>query len=159
MGMYTELVFGCNLKKNTPKEVIEAIEYMTGQRQYDDTVEPELNIINLNHELFDCRRWSWMLNSDSEYFEGVSTSRIIEDNCFHDYRLSIRCNLKNYDNEIDKFINWIEPYIDCCGNELLGYKRYEENEFPTLYYSEIGWVSFEPSDKEGYDWDTYNYHY
>jgi hypothetical protein len=30
MGMYTELIFGADLKKETPKSVIEALKYMIG---------------------------------------------------------------------------------------------------------------------------------
>ena len=31
MGMYTELIFGAKLKKDTPNEVIEALKYMLGE--------------------------------------------------------------------------------------------------------------------------------
>lgn len=31
MGMYTELIFGAELKKNTPNKVIEALKYMLGE--------------------------------------------------------------------------------------------------------------------------------
>ncbi|MCA1800256.1 MAG: hypothetical protein LC650_03090, partial [Actinobacteria bacterium] len=46
--------------------------------------------------------------------------------------LTIRCNLKDYDDEIEKFIDWITPYTDSTG--FVGYKRYEQDEEPTLIY-------------------------
>lgn len=33
MGMYTELIFGADLKKDTPKNVIEALKYMIGDTE------------------------------------------------------------------------------------------------------------------------------
>jgi len=41
-------------------------------------------------------------------------------------------NLKNYDNEIFKLLEWLAPYIDTNG--FLGFKRYEEDYDPTLIY-------------------------
>ena len=33
MGMYTELIFGADLKKDTPKNVIETLKYMIGDTE------------------------------------------------------------------------------------------------------------------------------
>ncbi|MDO7204281.1 hypothetical protein Q5M85_09125 [Paraclostridium bifermentans] len=42
--------------------------------------------------------------------------------------------MKNYDNEIDKFIDWIKPYVEGSWYKFLGYKRNEENKEPKLIY-------------------------
>lgn len=39
--------------------------------------------------------------------------------------------LKNYDSEIEEFLDWLEPYIGTEG--FIGYMRYEEWEDPTLH--------------------------
>jgi quinol monooxygenase YgiN len=54
------------------------------------------------------------------------------------YYVSFRANLKNYDDEIDKFFDWVAPHVRDSGAEktFLGYSQYEENDEPRLYYKE-----------------------
>lgn len=125
MGMYTELNIAVEVA-NEPK-VIEILKYMLG----DITEKPEL----FEHSLFKSDRWKFMLVSDSYYFDGKTDSKLFEDNLYKDkpmYFLNVRCNLKNYNNEIDKFLDWLCPYIKSDG--FIGYKRYEEEDEPTLIY-------------------------
>ncbi len=128
MGMYTELVFACELKKDTPKEVIDILEYMVGNPRKDPIIPA--------HELFSTSRWEWMFKSNSYYFDGDTHSTLRFDDMSKAYVLTVRCNLKNYDNEIEKFIDWIKPYVDKIDDylEFKGYYRYEENDKPTLIY-------------------------
>ena len=56
------------------------------------------------------------------------------------YFLNVRCNLKNYHEEIEKFMNWLCPYIETEG--FLGYMRYEECDNPTLIYKENGEIVY-----------------
>jgi hypothetical protein len=128
MGMYTELVLAIELKSSIEPQVIKILSYMVG----DNEVEP---VILPDHPLFKTPRWSFMLEGDSYYFDGVTNSILKEDNLFPEqptYYLTIRCNLKNYDDEIDKFLDWIKPYTESKG--FIGYKRYEEDKEPTLLY-------------------------
>ncbi|MEK5109904.1 hypothetical protein MHI57_24895 [Cytobacillus sp. FSL K6-0129] len=121
--MYTELVCALELDKNTPVVVINAIEFMTGQRDELDTVP--------DHELFKSARWRFMLRGDSYYFDGDSHS-VIRFDQFGTWYVTIRCNLKNYDDEIEKFVDWISLYSETSG--FIGYTRYEEDEHPKLLY-------------------------
>lgn len=123
MGMYTEFVCAFELRKDTPPLFIDTIEYMTGQS--DSIMEIS------DHKLFECDRWKFMLKSDSYYFDGDTHSTIRKDQ-FGTWIVTIRCNLKNYDNEIDRFIYWVKPYMESKG--FIGYKRYEEDKSPTLIY-------------------------
>lgn len=130
MGMYTELVCAFNLKEETPTEVIGILE-----RMCDGDIQ-DLNLIELpDHNLFKSARWKFMLKSDSYYFDGDSHSTIRNDS-IGGYYVTIRCNLKNYDDEIEKFIDWVKPYISYGGNGdyFIGYSRYEESKEPTLIY-------------------------
>ncbi len=129
MGMYTEIVVGCQLKIDTPKEVIEVLKYMI-----DHTEEkPYLP----KHKFFKCSRWHMVASCGSYYF-GVhdSHSLILYDDISKAYNLSIRANLKNYDNEITLFIDWLRPYIDRGSGrrEFFGYSIYEEADEPELYF-------------------------
>jgi hypothetical protein len=127
MGMYTELVYNSELKTDIPKSVIDIINYMLGDRES----KPETP----DHELFHTTRWDFMLTCDSYYFDADTNSTLRFDEISGTYYLNIRCNFKNYDGEIDLFIDWIRPYIDKFEGELLGFYRFETSEDPTIIYS------------------------
>lgn len=130
MGMYTELHFNSALHKDVPVGVFDILGVMLGERELDSipTSLPE-------HPLFTTERWHWMLQSDSYYFDADTHSTLR-----HDWQgtwcLNIRCNVKNYDSEIEYFIDWISPYLSeyKMKGDFLGFYRYEENEQPTIIY-------------------------
>lgn len=124
MGMYTEIHFNSELKKDTPKEVVEVLKYMV-----EDCEKPlELP----DHELFKSERWEILFKCDSYYFDADTHSTLRFDEISGSYYLCVRSNLKNYDSEIEKFIDWIDPYLDKFDGDFLGFYRYEETEEPTL---------------------------
>ncbi len=126
MGMYTELHFDAELKQLTDQDVIDILEFMTGKESRKPNCIPD-------HPLFNTDRWEFMLGSDSYYFSSNTSSTIILDSISDTYFLNIKCNLKNYDHEIEKFINWISKYIDPS-EHFLGFMRYEKDIEPTLIY-------------------------
>lgn len=132
MGMYTEFHFNVRLKDDTPKDVLEVLTLMLG-----GDVEPPMLP---DHPLFKTPRWHYMLVSDSEYFDSQSRSELSQDfsiTCRPRIYLSVRTNLKNYNEEIQKFIDWIRPHLASTDpRDLLGYYRYEESREPTLLYPE-----------------------
>ena len=97
MGMYTELVMACELKEDVPEEVIETLKYMANDIDYLATVPV--------HPLFETDRWKWMLRSDSYYFDGKTHSAFDYDDISKSYYITVRCNLKNYCDEIQEFLN------------------------------------------------------
>jgi len=133
MGMYTELNIGVRICP-TPT-VLQKLNYMLGEDTED---------VHIDHPLFtDQTRWKYMLLSDSYYFDGKSDSKLFIDDLYPDdpmYYLNVRCNLKNYDEEIEKFMDWLCPYIETKG--FLGYKRYEGCNAPTLIYKEHGEIVY-----------------
>ena len=126
MGMYTELNIGVHLHGNTPNEIIKILYYML-----NDDNDGEIKVTN--HPLFLTSRWERMLLSDSCFFDGRTDSSMTKDFIINCYELNIRCNLKNYDNEILLFLNFIQPYLDTRG--FLGYTRFETSKNPTLIYN------------------------
>lgn len=131
MGMYTELVMGFKLKKDTPKDVIDILFYMLDTS--DATKKPDLP----NHELFKTSRWDFLFNCSSYYFGFSDSHSIIKfDDISKTYIVNIRSSIENYDNKIELFVDWIRPYIESGSgaNELIGYSLYEEDEEPKLYY-------------------------
>ena len=127
MGMYTELHFNSELKKEIPDGVVEILKHMIGETEKLPLSLPE-------HELFRTGRWDTMLNFDSYYFDADTHSTLRFDSISDAYFLCIRSNLKNYDDEIEKFINWIMPYLNKSEGEFLGFYRYEESEEPVLIH-------------------------
>lgn len=127
MGMYTELVLGVELKSDPV--VIDTLKLMLDCNIKD-------KVVTIDHPLFSTSRWRSMLRCDSYYFDGQTDSKLVYDEPNEIYFLNVRCNLKNYDNEIELFLDWLCPYIETEG--FLGYSRYEEADDPTLIYKENG---------------------
>ena len=88
MGMYTELVLNAGLTNLTPE--VKAL--LTALVQGWST-----------------SRHSWMLRTGSHYFVPDSTSQFITLDYTSACYLSIRTDLKNYDNDIDLFCDWVAP--------------------------------------------------
>ena len=124
MGMYTELNIGVDLAPSTPDSVIKVLNYMLG--------DEEVDVETPNHPLFQTKRWRHMLRSDSCYFAGRTDSSMVYDRTTAVYSLNVRCNLKDYDEEISKFLDFIFPYVRTYG--FIGYTRYEEFELPYLIW-------------------------
>lgn len=127
MGMYTELVLGVKIKADP--NVIGILNYMLSNTDKNEDCD-------YSHPFFKTLRWDWMLCSDSYCFDGQTDSELIIDRLVEDspmYFLNVRCNLKNYRDEIQLFLDWLAPYIETRG--FIGYTRYEEDEDPTLIYN------------------------
>lgn len=127
MGMYTEFHYNVELRKDTPEIITEILQQMISGN----------GVVKLlpDHPLFQTSRWSVMLQCDSYYFAATTYCTLQYDDITNLYFLNIRCNLKNYDNEIEKFCDWIRPFIDKEKGDFLGFSRYEETEIPTLIYA------------------------
>lgn len=121
MGMYTELNISAVFEKDC--EILPVLRYMVGQ-EVEDVIVPK-------HNLFNSGRWEFMLRCDSFYFDHTANSELV-DRFDVDYVLNVRCDLKNYSDEIEDFLDWIRPYTRTRG--FIGYKRYEEDANPTLIY-------------------------
>ena len=126
MGMYTELIFGAKLKKDTPKDIIESLKYIIGYREE----KPK------NFTLPE-GRCEWLLRGESYYF--AISNPVCEmwlDSICNQYRISTRSNIKNYENEIETFLEWIKPYISGGSGcrDMYAIVIYEESDEPTIYY-------------------------
>lgn len=128
MGMYSTLHFYASLKIDTPDEIIETLDYMLGHT-HDQPNPP-----------FDAGNWFFMLQGESAYLPGSHLTESQGGTPYgggRGYDLAVNSSLKNYDNEIVKFLDWIMPYVDYGqgkDNDFLGYWMYESDEEPTLIY-------------------------
>ena len=125
MGMYTALHLNIELERNTTLDVIWTLEAMTGKKA---------PTFQFDHPLFDTARWDFMLQCSSYYHKAWSASEMVYDDTAKCYFLRVQCDFKNYDSEIELFLDWIDPYIRAEPGEFLGYYRYEEDVEPTIIY-------------------------
>ena len=127
MGMYTELIFGVVLKKDTPDQVIKALKYMIGETEKpNDFPLPD-------------GRCEWLFQGGSYYFAiNDSVTKMWIDKIDKQWHISTRSNIKNYEGEIETFLEWIKPYIDGGSGRRNFYAItiYEEASVPTIYYLE-----------------------
>jgi hypothetical protein len=124
--MYTELIFGASLKRDTPNDVIDALKYMLGEIESKPT----------NFPLPD-GRCEWLFRGSSYYFAvNEPVNKMWFDNIDERCHISTRSNIKNYENEIETFLEWIKPYISegsGCRN-MYAIVIYETQDEPTVYY-------------------------
>lgn len=93
MGYYTRIQAHLTFKHGTPLEVWEILEWMTGTRS-------ALRISHF-HPLIAKHRTAYMLRTEGE--------------CTLDRKmrtLVFRSELKNYDNEIESFVEFVRPYLE-----------------------------------------------
>ena len=149
--MYTEFIFGCKLSKDTPKICIDALDYAINggdkQPKYDNPqtwqeenynkwfivrTTPEDKI----QEFMGKYDFARLFFSGSYYFGAPGVRKFYYDPIDKEYHISTRANLKNYSNQIEKFIEYIKPYVTKGSgypHNIFAYVQYEESEFPTMY--------------------------
>lgn len=122
MGMYTELNIAVEFKKNTPQDIITAVQYMVDNNYSDE--------FKKDHELFKTDRWDWMLRSGgSYYFDAKPSLTFSLDEITGTYFLTVINNIKNYDQEWEKLLDYIAPHVN---DGYVGTYRYEEYRYPQL---------------------------
>lgn len=128
MGMYTELLLKCNVTRPQEKENRNAFDYF-----FDLQEELDRKIKLPNHELFNIRG-CWYLTKTSSFYHHpepiLSLYPRITDS--EKYYLFLRVDLKNYDNQIEYFLDWLHPFVDENHDKIIGWKWYEEDDYPTL---------------------------
>lgn len=128
MGMYTELNMSAVVKPDENNLLV--LRYMVGD---EDVLATDIESIIPKHRLFELEtgRWTYMLNCDSFYFDHTAHSELVDRHGV-DTVLNVRCDLKDYEDEIKHFLDWVYSFSSTRG--FVGYTRYEECEDPTLIY-------------------------
>jgi hypothetical protein len=141
MGMYSELIFGATLKENTPTYVTDALNSVI-----NDNIDAKLS--GVAEQFIDEYSLSKLIWCSSYYFG----SHVNKPSCDFDkiaerWCVSFRANCKNYQNEIEKFIEFITPYVEYGSGptNIFAIVQYEEDDYPTLYGTE---GKYEYLDKE-----------
>lgn len=127
--MYTELIFGCSLKKSTPSYITEALNHVINNKHPYIISEEASKFID-DYKL---NKLIWC----SSFYFGVNNAHSM---CFYnttseEWVVSFRSNCKNYDNEIEAFITFITPFVaqGSGSTDIFAIVQYEEADYPTLY--------------------------
>ncbi len=125
MGMYTELIFGAELKKDTPQSVINTLLYMTGYIE-----KPYKIAFDFIRNPLDGTSGSFGVNK--------SLKKMWFEKEYNTWHISTRSNIRNYSNDIDNFLDWIKPYVERGSGigEFYAIKIYEDDKYPIIYYKD-----------------------
>jgi hypothetical protein len=134
MGMYTELVCSFELIHDVPEEVLTILNNLLDQsHRFHPSKVPD-------HEFFKCDRFEQIFLGCSYYFSPAGSMSDLRHDVNGTRYLTVRSSLKNYRNEIQKFLDWISPYIGF--EQYIGYYRYEYDKFPTLIFIENSKIKY-----------------
>ena len=123
MGMYTELVLKAEYRDKCPPEIRPIFEFLFNKGPYPKELPDDV--------FFKTSRWEQIGRSCSYYHIPWIDSGI--ENSY----LFCRCDLKNYNQEIIKFMKWAKQYIRPVIGEVYGWIWYEEDETPTLLTDKV----------------------
>ena len=133
MGMYTEILFRAEMVQNWAEDPKVKMAIETLSVVESPYIEDGQRSLLPDHPFFDCHRWQLLSRCDSYYFPFGNHNNWVHDHQ-GGYYWSFRANLKNYDDEIAQFFDWIDPYLREPEGEFLGYSLYEEDNSPSLYF-------------------------
>lgn len=175
MGMYTEMIFGGSLSKDTPRICIEALDRAIndewdGQKyvkkpKYENPQDYKERAFNENYiertipeqeldDFADRYDFNRLFFSTSYYFGAHESTRVFNyDPISKSYVLSTRANCKNYSDQIERWIEYITPYVESGSgypHGIFAIVQYEESEFPTLYGIDGEYHFMDPEFKEAY---------
>jgi hypothetical protein len=123
MGTYTELVLKCYIKEDRPEIVHDVLNFLFGKDS-----EPPYKLPD--HPFFNKIRWEAIGRSGSYYHCPNPTN-------FYDGKyLFTRSDFKNYDDEIDCFLDWLKPYISLPKGQFMGWIFLEQTKEPIFLYND-----------------------
>lgn len=123
--MYQELYLNAKLKADIPDSILKVLKLMTG----DMSIE---GLSLTNDALFKTDNWQYMLQSESSRFDLAAKSSVdysAVDDC---HFLRISCSLNNSEQQIEKFLGFINGYLDKAPGSFLGFIREEDSNTPLI---------------------------
>lgn len=135
MGMYTEIRVSCTVRADG--DALEALKLMFAwddaaamDRWYEQHGGCDVAARLASHPLFRCERWLAIGHGMSAYFDTDPKSSMVQlEN--GTWRIESVSNLKNYDDEIEKFFDWLRPMVVGEPGQVIGSSQYEEADEPT----------------------------
>lgn len=122
MGMYTELFFNAEFKNALSEADEAAVQYLFAGAPKPDEMP--------KHPFFEMSRAYWMFNSPRYHGAGVTLKLGV----FYRH-VTAHIEIKNYEGEIEAFIDWVRPLLDNAKDTCIGWTWYEEDDNPKLIYA------------------------
>jgi len=137
MGMYTELYLSLSIRGDIPADAREALYFLFGDGD-QPTTWPD-------HEAFTKERVTCGLlgRGNSFYFVPRSVKLFDHETINDTYVLISRSDIKNYEEEIEAFLDWLGQYVHTPCDEHVGHIRYEEDHRPTLLFATEKGIRYE----------------
>jgi hypothetical protein len=115
VGDYTRITFCGKLRSDTPANVLEVLRAtFTSEEAVPQELRPD-------HPFFRAPRWEPSFQCTSAYFETPGPRGLVEGETAI---LQFHSSLKNYDDEIEKFCDWIGPYLAEPPVTVVGEKQF-----------------------------------
>jgi hypothetical protein len=105
MGYYTKLKLSCQLDSRAPFDVLEKLcsdtmyEFITGQEHPAISSVQDTPNLPIDHPFGKTHRWTQIFGSSTCT---LNTKR---------KTLKIECDIKAYEGDYEKLIDWLKPYI------------------------------------------------
>lgn len=131
MGDYTAIFIAAELRHDAPPVVRGILNCMMGLSEEIPCPLPD-------HPLFKSERWRYLLRCDAAYLPGAVLRAWGHARDGRDF--TVYSKIKNYDEEIEKFFDWISPYVE---NDAIAFHKYEYADKATI----VSFLKEETSDE------------
>lgn len=137
MGHYTRIKLEVSIGADAPGEVIDILKWLATRRE---APHPDLP----DHPLFQCAHWESLGFGSASYWDTQPPPPTFALTSTGDWLLTFECALRNYDDEIEKFFDWIGPHLASPTGQVIGEIETEEQRFehrPTLLIAQAGAIA------------------
>lgn len=117
MGVYIELIFCATLKKETPKEVLDTLLYMTGEAKRPEKMAFDMIINPLTGGDYQPANKMW------------------HDAASHRWRINATGLFKVKGFDIEEFLQWIKPWVESGfgTRQIYAMVMHEDYNYPDIY--------------------------
>jgi len=132
VGTYTEFHFNIELIPDTPSEVLKVLAHMNNP----DAMPRPSSLPE--HPFFKTEQWNLLFGHvTGDMFPFVARGVFRRDNIGRMF-INIRTDIRNHDDGIQKFVDWILPYVfmESDLDEFLGFYRSDLEREPHLIFGD-----------------------
>ncbi|NHR04381.1 hypothetical protein HA052_04145 [Chromobacterium haemolyticum] len=145
MGDYTRIKFRAKLREDTPANVLAVFD--AASRGEADNLESLPDA-----DFFKDERWTMVFNGASAYFQTPEKCQVaVEDGLAS---VSFHSSVKNYDDVIEKFFDWISPYLAETPGGILGEYEWTSDQPETVIVGADGKITRQKRQPELDDSET-----
>lgn len=123
--MYQELYLNSKLNSDISESILNILKFMTG----DMSIE---GLSLTTDAIFKTDNWEYMLQSESSRFDLAANSSVTHSAVDDCYFLRVSCSLNNNEQQIEKFLGFINAYLNKEPGSFLGYVRKEDSNEPYI---------------------------